>query len=165
MGKINFGRVLLGGLLAGLVLNIGEVVFNDVIMGTAMRDWLREHNFAEPGGSFIAIAVTLTFVLGIVMVLLYALMRPRLGPGPKTAIVTALIFWFAICIYAGIINGTFVEIPPRALALAIGWCLMEYVLGALAGAWLYKDAVGYTKKGAFAGTTKKRAFGDTTKRA
>ena len=140
MGKINFGRVLLGGLSAGLALNIGEVVFNDMIMGTAMRDWLGRHNFSEPGGSFIAIAVTLTFLLGIVMVLLYALMRPRLGPGPKTAIVTALIFWFGICFYAGIINGTILEIPANALALGIGWCLMEYVLGALAGAWLYKEA-------------------------
>lgn len=150
---INYGRVLLGGLLAGLVLNIGEFVFNDFIMGAAMKDWLGKHNLADPGGSFIAIAVTLTFVLGIVMVLLYALMRPRLGPGPKTAIVTALIFWFAICLYSGIINGTILDIPKNALALGIGWCLIEYVAGALAGAWLYKEGH----------TAKKRAFGSTTK--
>lgn len=155
MGKINFGRVLLGGLLAGLVLNIGEFVFNGVLMAAAMKDWMGKHNLSDPGGSFVVVAITLTFVLGIVMVLLYALMRPGLGPGPKTAIVTALIFWFAVCIYCGIINGIILAVPINFLAFGIGWCLIEYVVGALVGAWLYKEAV----------TTKKRAFGSTTKRA
>ena len=35
MGKINFMRVLLGGLLAGVVINIGEGVLNEAILGDA----------------------------------------------------------------------------------------------------------------------------------
>ncbi len=36
MGKINWGRVLLGGLLAGVIVNIFEYVMNVVVFG---RDW------------------------------------------------------------------------------------------------------------------------------
>lgn len=140
MGKINFGRVLLGGLLAGLVLNIGEFVLNDVVFGAQMKVWLGKHNLGEPGGSFMVAAIGLTFVLGIVMVLVYAMIRPRCGAGPKTAVITALLLWFAIAVYCGIINGIILEVPTIALLIGMGWGLVEYILGAIAGAWLYKEA-------------------------
>ena len=138
--KINFGRVLLGGLVAGLVLNIGEFLLNDIVLSTQTKEWLGKHNLHDPGGTFVAVAVGLTFVLGIVMVLVYALIRPRLGPGPKTAVVTALLLWFAICIYTGIINGIILEVPPKFLMIGIAWGLVEYILGAMAGAALYKES-------------------------
>jgi hypothetical protein len=140
MGKINFGRVLLGGLVAGVVLNIGEVVLNDVLFGAQMHEWLVKRNVGDPGGAFIAVATGLTLVLGIVMVLLYAMIRPRLGAGPKTAVVAAVLLWFGICIYSGIITGIILEVPPIALLIGSSWCLVEYILGAIVGAWLYKEA-------------------------
>lgn len=138
--KINAGRVLLGGLVAGLVLNIGEFLLNDVVLSAQMRDWLSKHNLHDPGGTFVAVAVGLTFVLGIIMVLVYALIRARLGPGPKTAVVTALLLWFAIYVYSGIINGLILEVPPKFLMIAIAWGFVEYILGALVGASLYKES-------------------------
>lgn len=138
--SVNTGRVLFGGLLAGLVMNIGEFVFNDMILGAQMKTWLAAHNFAEPSGSFIAIAVGLTFVLGIVMVLTYALIRPRLGPGVKTAIVAGLLLWFVCYIYVGIINGVLFGLTANIIGLSIVWGLVEYTLAAIVGAWAYKEA-------------------------
>jgi hypothetical protein len=74
------------------------------------------------------------------MVLLYALIRPRLGAGPKTAIVAALLMWFAVFVYCGIINGIILEAPMNLLAIGMAWGLVEYIVGAIAGAWLYKEA-------------------------
>src|SRR5215475_14608464 len=37
MKKINLVRVLLGGLIAGLVLNIGEFLLNEAVLGNDMR--------------------------------------------------------------------------------------------------------------------------------
>ena len=140
MGGINFGRVILGGLVAGLVVNIGEFLFNGVIMANAMRDWALRHNFpAEPTPTFFVVATALTFVFGIVLVLLYALIRPRCGPGPKTAACAALIMWFGICIYCGIIYALMLEQPMNYMAIGLVWCLGEYVIAAVAGAWLYKE--------------------------
>ena len=137
---MNYGRVILGGLVAGLVLNIGEFVLNGVILHKAMVEWASLHNLpAEPAPLFMPVAIGLTFVLGIVLVWLYALIRPRMGPGPKTAIVAALVMWFGICIYCGIIYGILLQQPMNLIGIAVVWCLGEYIIAAIAGAWLYKE--------------------------
>jgi hypothetical protein len=138
--SVNTGRVVLGGLLAGLVLNIGEFLLNDFVVGTQMKAWFAAHNFPEPTGKFVAIAVGLTFIMGIVMVLTYALIRTRLGPGVKTAIIAGLISWFAAYFYVGIINGVLFGFTVNMIGLALVWGLIEYVMAAIAGAWLYKEA-------------------------
>ncbi len=137
---MNFGRVFLGGLLAGLILNIGEFVLNTKVLGPQMMAFFSQHGFKDPGSNFIIVAVVMTFLLGIVAVWLYALIRPRLGPGVKTAIVAALILWFGIYLYSGVINGIFLGIPTNALMIGIIWGLVEYIIATIAGAWLYTEA-------------------------
>jgi hypothetical protein len=138
---MNYGRVILGGLVAGLVLNVGEFLLNSVLIHNAMNAWAKAHNLSvDPGTTFMVVAVALTFILGIVMVWLYALIRPRLGAGPKTAIVAALIMWFGIYVYCGIIYGMILEQPTNLIILPLGWGILEYIAGAVAGAWLYKEA-------------------------
>jgi len=138
--KVNYLRVLLGGLVAGLVINIGEYLLNEVVLVRQMEETFRRLSLPRPGGNFIAVAVFLTLLLGIVIVLLYAMIRQRFGPGPRTAVVAGLIVWFCIYIYAGILTGTLVAIPVHLLGLGIFWGLVEYSFGAVLGAWVYKEA-------------------------
>jgi hypothetical protein len=105
-----------------------------------MNAFMTQHGFKDPGTNFMIAAVGLTFVLGIVAVWLYALIRPRLGAGPKTAVLAALILWFAIYIYCGVINGILFSFPTNALLIGIVWGLVEYVIATIAGAWAYKEA-------------------------
>lgn len=139
MNNINLGRVFLGGLLAGLVLNIGEFILNDFVLGAHMKEFMAQHNFADPSGSFIAIAVGFTFVMGIVLVFGYACIRPRCGPGAKTAVIAGLFGWFAVYFYSGIINGVLFGIPMGTMLMVSAYGLVEYILAAVAGAWLYKE--------------------------
>jgi hypothetical protein len=139
MKNINFGRVILGGLLAGLILNIGEFLLNEVVFVQQMEEMVRRLNVPRPGTSFIATAVALTFILGIVIVWLYAMIRPRFGPGAKTAILAAFVPWFCVYIYCGILNAAFFGIPNTYLVLGMVWGIIEYILAAVAGAWLYKE--------------------------
>jgi hypothetical protein len=134
------GRVLLGGLVAGLILNIAEVILNDVVLGAQMKTFMAQHNFAEPAGSFIAIAVGLTFVMGIVLVFGYACIRTRLGAGVKTAIIAGLFGWFGVYFYCGIVNGVLFGIPMGTICMVVVYGLVEYILAAIAGAWFYKEA-------------------------
>jgi hypothetical protein len=138
--KINIGRVILGGLVAGVVLNAGEVVLNEMVLGAQMKEFFSAHLFPEPPGYFIAVAVGTTLALGIVLVLGYAAIRPRFGPGPKTAIIAALFAWFGIYFYSGIIIGILFGSPLKIMLLVLAWGLVEYVLAAMAGAALYKEA-------------------------
>ena len=138
--KINFGRVLLGGLVAGLILNIGEYVLNDKVLATQMGEFFRRCGFPLPGVNFIVIAVVITFVLGIVIVLGYAAIRPRFGAGPKTAIIAGLFAWFGVVVYGTVIATGLGMEPTNVAAIVLGWELVEYLLATLAGAWLYKEA-------------------------
>jgi len=138
--KINFGRVLLGGLVAGIVLNIGEYILNDKVFGARMKEYLATHKFPTPGGNAIVVAVVMTFVLGIVIVLGYAAIRPRFGAGPKTAVVAALFAWFGVYVYPNVLGAAFGFVPTNILPIALVWGLVEYNVAALIGAWLYKEA-------------------------
>ena len=140
MGAINFGRVLIGGLVAGIVLNLGEWVLNGVILAKQMTDYMAEHKFPPMSGSGIGVAMAMTFVLGFVMVLGYAAIRSRFGAGPKTAIITALFAWFGVVVYPNVIGAGFGLIPTNILLLLLGWEIVEYAIAALVGAALYKEA-------------------------
>lgn len=140
MNRINYSGVLLGGLVAGVILNIGEFLLNGVVLAPQMEAAFKRYNVQPPGTNFMIIATVMTFVLGIALVLVYALIRPRLGAGPKTAIVASLIFWFAIPVYTGLISGLLFDVPTNLVLIGMVWALIEYALGALAGAWLYKES-------------------------
>ncbi len=140
MNNINYGRVVLGGLVAGAVLNIGEFLLNGVILAQQMQELFARFNVPQPGNNFMVVAVLLTFALGIMIVWLYAMIRPRYGPGPKTAICAALTAWFFVCFYTSVINGMIWGISFNLILIGLAWCAVEYVLAAIAGAFLYKEA-------------------------
>ncbi|HEV8139221.1 MAG TPA: hypothetical protein VGP81_05580 [Pyrinomonadaceae bacterium] len=140
MNKINLGRVLLGGFVTGVVLNIGESVLNVVILGKQMEAYMTEHKFPQPTGSAIGVAMAMTFVLGFVMIFGYAAIRSRFGAGPKTAIIAALFAWFGVVVYPNVIGAAFGFIPTNLLLLLLGWEIVEYVIATVVGAWLYKEA-------------------------
>jgi len=140
MKNINLGRVLIGGLVTGLVLNLFEFVLNGVILHSQMDSDFKRMNLTPPGGGFVAYAVGMTFVFGVIAILLYALIRPRLGPGPKTAIVTALILWFGIYAYAGVINMMLISIPANIILFILPWGIVEYSVAILIGAAIYKES-------------------------
>lgn len=138
--KINIGRVLLGGLVTGLILNIGEWLLNGVILAKDMKEFFTKCNLPEPGPSFMVIAIGITFVLGIVIVLGYAAIRPRFGPGAKTAVIAALFAWFGVYLYQNAIGFGLGIVPMRLLVIALAWGLVEYIIATIAGAALYKEA-------------------------
>ena len=115
MNNINFGRVILGGLVAGLIINIGEFLLNEVIFVKQMEEMFRRMNLPRPGASFIVTAIGITFLLGIVIVWLYAMIRLRFGPGPKTAIIAAFVIWFCVYFYCGILNATLFGVPTTLM--------------------------------------------------
>lgn len=139
MGKINMGRVLLGGLLAGLVINISESILNAVVLAQDMEAALAALNLPPVGGGAIGVFVIQGFLMGILAVWLYAAIRPRFGPGPKTAIWVGLVIWFLTPLLGGVglvVMGLF---PAQPLAIGMVWTLVELPLASVAGAWLYKE--------------------------
>ena len=78
------GWVLLGGLLAGFIINIFEYVTNGMVLAA---DWDAAMKALGRHLSMSAVAVFIVggFIGGIAAIWLYAAARPRLGAGLKTA--------------------------------------------------------------------------------
>ena len=139
MGRINTARVVLGGLLAGLVINISEYILNEPVLGQQMTEQLARLNLPPVSGSAIGTFVIMGFALGIVLVWLYAAIRPRYGAGPKTAICAALVVWFLAYFYSSVMFGALGIAPTNLLVIGSVWGLVELIVAGVAGAWLYKE--------------------------
>jgi hypothetical protein len=136
---IRIGRVIAGGLVAGLIVNIGETILNVPLAGEEMAQALQARNLPPVGGGAIGYFVIMCFLLGVLMVWTYAAVRPRLGPGPKTAVIVAVLVWFLTLVWSG---GTQVAmgIMPLSLTLfGLVWGLGELVIASLVGAKLYQE--------------------------
>jgi len=139
MEKINMKTVLLGGLLAGLVINIGEFILNGPVIGDAWMEWSKSMNLPEMGANEITFYVIWSFLTGIVLVWLYAAIRPRFGAGVRTAVYAGLFIWLSMWVLgfgSTIIQGVF---PSDLIITSIVWGLFEVPLAAVAGAYLYKE--------------------------
>ncbi len=140
MGQINMGRALLGGLLAGLIINVGEAVLNLGVVADQIQDVVNELGVEPAGGGDVVVYVVFAFLIGIAMVWLYAAIRPRYGAGPKTALIVGAVVWFLAWFWQAVgislILGTW---PMRLLIVGLAWSLVEVLLAALAGAWVYQE--------------------------
>ncbi len=139
MGRINTGRVILGGLVAGLVINIGETILNMPIIGAESDAALQAFGLESVGGGAIAVFVAMGFLLGLVAVWLYAAIRPRFGPGPKAAVIAGLVLWALGVLFPSIVYGILGLFPARLLVIVTVWDLFEMPIASVAGAWLYKE--------------------------
>ena len=141
MGKLNWGRVVMGGLLAGVVLNVWDMVVNGMFLKNDWNAAMQALGKGEMSGAMIVWFVVCDFITGVFLIWLYAAIRPRYGAGPKTAVCAGLGAWvlmlaFQIA-YAGM--GLF---PNRLLVISTIAALIGVPLSALAGAWLYKEEMG-----------------------
>jgi hypothetical protein len=140
MSGINLGRVVIGGLVAGLVMNVGEYILNEPLLGADLTAALAERNLPPVGGGAIGVFVTMTFAFGILLVWLYAAARPRLGAGPKAAVTIGVVFWFLAYFGPLVAMNVMGLLPGRLAMIGAVWGLVEVPLAALAGAWMYREA-------------------------
>lgn len=140
MARINVKGVLAGGLLAGLIINVSETILNVPVLGAEMEASLAALNLPPVGGGAISVFVLGSFIVGILLVFLYASVRPRFGPGPKTAVLVGVLVWFLAYLWPSIGMVLMGFFPARLLTISSVWGLVELVLAALAGGRVYKEA-------------------------
>src|SRR5436853_1904642 len=97
MGRINWGRVVVGGLLAGVVLNIVDSVFFGVMVEQDIAAAMQALG-KQPGAMdrLVPLFVVLDFGYGIGLLWVYAAIRPRFGAGAKTAVIAGVAVWFFV---------------------------------------------------------------------
>jgi hypothetical protein len=140
MGKINWGRVVLCGALTGAVWGaLYAIVFPFVA-----RDFMA----ALPGGfggifpgtsaGLRGIVFVMPLALGISTMWLYASIRPRYGPGPKTAAMAGFALWF----FVSWVDASWAAVGAVSLGALVGpvaASLPIVLVAAVGGALLYKE--------------------------
>jgi len=139
MGKINLGKVIAGGLVAGLVLNVFDFVLHGVILAADWNAALAALNKPAMGGNTIGMYVGFDFLTGIGLVWLYAAIRPRFGPGVQTAVIAGIAGWFFCGLIATLYqmpNGIF---PMKLMVMPLVASLVFAPVATVAGASIYKE--------------------------
>ena len=93
MGNVNIGPLILGGIIAGIVANILGFVVDGLILASQWSASLKALGRSELTSSQIVAFNIIGLVYGLLMMWLYAAIRPRYGPGPKTAVYAGLAAW------------------------------------------------------------------------
>jgi hypothetical protein len=138
MGKINWTRVILGGLVAGVVINVFEFLLNGVILAKDMEAAISALGREVSGGA-LAVFTVWGFLVGIFAIWLYAAIRPRYGAGQKTAACAGAAVWGLGYLLAAVTPIALHLFPRRLMAVGLAVGLVEVIVGTLAGAWLYRE--------------------------
>ena len=139
MQKISWNRVILGGLLAGLVINICEFLVDGLLLGDQWTASLKSLHRPPLDAHADAAFMVWGFLVGVYALWLYASLRPRLGPGPKTAAFAGIAVWILSALLASISAVAMRLFPRRLVAYDLVLTLVEMVAGTVIGAWLYKE--------------------------
>ena len=141
MYKINWVRVLLGGLVAAVILFLTDGFFHERVVSADWKALYAGLGSVEPQENAVSLVYFALFELGrgFLSIYLYALMRSCCGPGPKTAALAGLVAWIAFSV-----TGPAQFIPlgfySHALWIKVGaFQLVTSIIAAIAGAALYKE--------------------------
>lgn len=142
MASINAGRVVIGGLLAGVVMNALDMFWNFVVLKDDMIGISQRLGMDPAAATSFSTAVpwiVVDFVMGLAVVWNYAAIRPRFGPGVSTAILAGIVPFLAsgAVVYGFSSMGL---MPMSAFVKGALAAIVTMSLGSIAGAWAYKEA-------------------------
>jgi len=139
MGKINWGRVVLGGLLTGVVLNVVDfAMYGKWLAGDFAAAF---QALGKPGATdnLIPLFVVLDFVYGVGLLWVYAAIRPRFGAGVKTAVIAGAAVWFFVSLLRAVGEAPMGLFPQKLYTIPSIVTLIEYAVGTVVGAYVYKE--------------------------
>ena len=139
LDKINIYRIIVGGIAAGFVMHLVDVIVHVVILKenySAMIDSgiMREEIIAS---SVIMADLSVIFA-GIVIAILYFLLRTVVGPGPKTALKLGFMLGLLLMPGAFALHAYYNVDSIVSFALGAGF-IIQHVLGTLIAAAIYRD--------------------------
>jgi hypothetical protein len=138
MGRINLKGVIVGGLVAGLVLNVIDYLVYGVWLAPDMAAAMQAAG-RPPIDNLIPLFVLLDFLYGIALVQLYAAIRPRFGAGPGTAVKAGIYVWVLTGLLHAIGEAPMGLLPQRLYIIGTLVALVSFPLAAVAGAKFYRE--------------------------
>jgi len=139
MHKINYGRLILAGIIAAVILDILDYLADGVLLGSAWAASLKADNLAPISANGMIAFNVAGVVTAFLAIFLYAAIRPRFGPGPKTALIAAAVVW-ALGWPLSMVAPLAMHVVPHRLAIHSSLLgILEMAIAVLAGAYFYKE--------------------------
>jgi len=143
MPRIHWQRLFLGGLLAGFVDNLLQFTVNRLYLFRAWDAATGTSSLPLPVKSDHHLPLALMIFFGnIFAVWLYAMMRVRLGPGPKTSALAGSVYWLMSWLFPVVLwtlSGPFPALPFWLLATYLCTHLGSAVAATMLGAFCYEQ--------------------------
>ena len=139
MRTINWLRMILGGVVAGLIINLFEYVLNGVFLAKDMEEATNALG-RHLGAPELLMFTVWGLLVGIIAVWLYAAIRPRYGAEPKAALCAAVAVWCLAYLLADVTPFALKLFPARLMTIGLAVGLVEVIVGTIVGARLYREA-------------------------
>jgi predicted ABC-type sugar transport system permease subunit len=138
--KMNVGKVLAGGVLAGIVLCVFDYVSNSFLFVDDWQTLSQRHNFDAAlmsGTTALITMCVIDLVLGLLIALVYASIRPRFGPGPGTGAIASFLVFLPAALIVASFGGWFI---PWDLVVRQSTVMLVGALAAgFAAGWVYAE--------------------------
>lgn len=138
MNGMNWKRVLIGGLAAGAVMIVGDIVLFGFAFPTLWEGALKHLGLDMSGGQEL-VTFGIEFVFGLLLAFIYAAIRPRFGAGWRTALIAGAVLWLAtVLVYAGLVTFDILQWAFVGQLAAISAVIA--LLGATTAGYLYRES-------------------------
>lgn len=137
---MNTGRIVIGGFVSGVVLNVCDFVVNNYLLAAEWRRVAQARNIdveVMGGTSALVTFIVVDMVFGVLLVWVYAAIRPRLGAGLVTAIIAAFAIALAYVLAMATLAESFFSWDMYIKSSALTFASM--LLASIAGAYLYRE--------------------------
>jgi hypothetical protein len=140
MGKMNFRRWLLAGLVAGVISDILGYLIDGVWLAPYWRSGMQSLGLTGFAPSVWAWFNVLGVVSGLMAMWIYVAIRPRFGTSANTAFKAAMVAWVLSSLIPNLSFMVFGGFFSHQLAAytTLG-AFVQIVVGVMAGATLYKE--------------------------
>ena len=138
MGRINLKGVILGGIVAGIVLNVYDFLMYGVVLRAEFEAAMQAiGKTMDPNALYLYVVLDLLW--GAWLVWLYAMIRPRYGPGPRTAVIAGLFVWVGLGVLHAVGESPMGIFTTGMWVKAVLAALVALPLAAIAGAKFYTE--------------------------
>ena len=135
---VNSGKFVAGGLVASVVANLLDYLFQGILLRPDFEVLQQRLNLDPQVANNPVPWIVVDFVLGFLLMVTYVGFRPRWGPGPKTAIFAGVIVFVSIAAMMGALTAIGI-FPTNTYLKSSALTLVTITCASLAGAFVYRE--------------------------
>jgi hypothetical protein len=137
---MNYKRILIGGFVAGLIINILDFVVMFAVTGKIYEKFQADGFFIkDPRLPFLPLWILGMFLMGFLLAWFYAVARASLGAGPKTALLVSFVLALMVHVPYNFSEASW-ALTGRLLPLIhMTAGIVEYIIAGYFAAWIYKE--------------------------